>query len=432
MCLSSQPPGRVRERNHRVLDIFERIRNNRGPLGQHSKETHGYFTFPKLEGRISNHMTFRGKEVLVWSINNYLGLADHPDVREVDAQAAKDWGMGYPMGARMMSGQTKYHEELEAKLADFSQKEDAFLLNYGYQGCQSAIESLVTRNDVIVYDSDSHACMVDGVRLHQGKRFVFQHNDMVSFEKQLSRAKNLTEKTGGGILVVTEGVFGMAGDQGKLKEIVEYKEEYGFRLFVDDAHGFGTIGEEGRGAGDFQGVQDEIDVYFGTFAKAMATIGAYVAADEHVIDYMRYNMRSQTFAKALPMPIVIGALKRLEMTRTRPEFKAKLWEVATALQSGLKEAGFDIGKTDSAVTPVFLKGSLAEATNITMDLRENHGIFCSIVVYPVVPKEVIMLRLIPTAMHNLDDVKYTIEIFTKCQEKLRLGEYAGESIASWT
>jgi len=420
------------ERNHIVLDIFERIRNNRGPLGQHSKESHGYFTFPKLEGPISNHMTFRGKDVLVWSINNYLGLADHPDVREVDAQAAKDWGMGYPMGARMMSGQTKYHEELEAKLADFSQKEDAFLLNYGYQGCQSAIESLVDRNDVIVYDSESHACMVDGVRLHQGKRFVFQHNDMASFEKQLARAKNLTEKTGGGILVVTEGVFGMAGDQGKLKEIVAYKAEYGFRLFVDDAHGFGTIGEQGRGAGDYQGVQDEIDVYFGTFAKAMATIGAYVAADEHVIDYMRYNMRSQTFAKSLPMPIVIGALKRLEMMRTRPEFKNKLWEVATALQEGLKAAGFDIGRTDSAVTPVFLKGSLAEATNITMDLRENHGIFCSIVVYPVVPKEVIMLRLIPTAVHNLDDVEYTIKTFKKCQEKLHLGEYAGESIASWT
>ena len=430
MCLDKRRLSQ--ERNHRVLDIFERIRNNRGPLGQHSKESHGYFTFPKLEGPISNHMTFRGKEVLVWSINNYLGLADHPDVREVDAQAAKDWGMGYPMGARMMSGQTKYHEELEAKLADFSQKEDAFLLNYGYQGCQSAIESLVDRNDVIVYDSESHACMVDGVRLHQGKRFVFQHNDMASFEKQLVRAKSLTEKTGGGILVVTEGVFGMAGDQGKLKEIVAYKAKYGFRLFVDDAHGFGTIGEQGRGAGDYQGVQDEIDVYFGTFAKAMATIGAYVAADEDVIDYMRYNMRSQTFAKSLPMPIVIGALKRLEMMRNRPEFKNKLWEVATALQEGLKAAGFDIGRTDSAVTPVFLKGSLAEATNITMDLRENHGIFCSIVVYPVVPKEVIMLRLIPTAVHNLDDVKYTIETFKKCQEKLRLGEYAGESIASWT
>ena len=377
-------------------------------------------------------MTFRGKEVLVWSINNYLGLADQPEIREIDAQAAKEWGMAYPMGARMMSGQTKYHEQLEAELAEFSQKEDAFLLNYGYQGCQSAIEALVTRNDVIVYDSESHACMIDGVRLHQGKRFVFQHNDMESFEKQLKRAATLTERTGGGILVVTEGVFGMAGDQGKLKEICEYKEEYGFRLFVDDAHGFGTIGENGRGAGDFQGVQDQIDVYFGTFAKAMATIGAYVAGDEHVIEYLRYNMRSQTFAKSLPMPIVMGALKRLEMMRTRPEFKEKLWEIASALQNGLKEGGFNIGDTNSAVTPVFLSGGLGEATNLTLDLRENFGIFCSIVVYPVVPKDVIMLRLIPTAVHTLEDVKYTIETFTKVKDKLAAGEYVSEKIASWS
>lgn len=414
------------------MDIFERIKNNRGPLGQHAKESHGYFTFPKLEGDISNRMQFRGKDVLVWSINNYLGLANHPEVRKVDADAAKEWGMGYPMGARMMSGQTKYHEKLEAELADFMQKEDAFLLNFGYQGCQSAIEALVTRNDVIVYDSESHACMVDGVRLHQGKRFVFQHNDMESFEKQLKRAAVLTEKSGGGILVVTEGVFGMAGDQGKLAEIVKFKKEYGFRLFVDDAHGFGTIGENGRGAGDFQGVHDEIDVYFGTFAKAMATIGAFVAGDEHVIEYLRYNMRSQTFAKSLPMPIVIGALKRLEMMRTDSTHKDNLWKIASSLQNGLTAAGFNIGYTNSCVTPVFLSGGLGEATNLTLDLRENHGIFCSIVVYPVVPKDVIMLRLIPTAVHTLEDVKYTIETFTKVKAKLENGEYVSEKIASWS
>ena len=414
------------------MDIFERIKNNRGPLGQHAKESHGYFTFPKLEGDISNRMQFRGKDVLVWSINNYLGLANHPEVRKVDADAAKEWGMGYPMGARMMSGQTKYHEKLEAELADFMQKEDAFLLNFGYQGCQSAIEALVTRNDVIVYDSESHACMVDGVRLHQGKRFVFQHNDIESFEKQLKRAAVLTEKSGGGILVVTEGVFGMAGDQGKLAEIVKFKKEYGFRLFVDDAHGFGTIGENGRGAGDFQGVHDEIDVYFGTFAKAMATIGAFVAGDEHVIEYLRYNMRSQTFAKSLPMPIVIGALKRLEMMRTDSTHKDKLWKIASSLQNGLTEAGFNIGYTNSCVTPVFLSGGLGEATNLTLDLRENHGIFCSIVVYPVVPKDVIMLRLIPTAVHTLEDVKYTIETFSKVKAKLENGEYVSEKIASWS
>jgi glycine C-acetyltransferase len=377
-------------------------------------------------------MQFRGKDVLVWSINNYLGLANHPEVRKVDADAAKEWGMGYPMGARMMSGQTKYHEKLEAELADFMQKEDAFLLNFGYQGCQSAIEALVTRNDVIVYDSESHACMVDGVRLHQGKRFVFQHNDMESFEKQLKRAAVLTEKSGGGILVVTEGVFGMAGDQGKLAEIVKFKKEYGFRLFVDDAHGFGTIGENGRGAGDFQGVHDEIDVYFGTFAKAMATIGAFVAGDEHVIEYLRYNMRSQTFAKSLPMPIVIGALKRLEMMRTDSTHKDNLWKIASSLQNGLTAAGFNIGYTNSCVTPVFLSGGLGEATNLTLDLRENHGIFCSIVVYPVVPKDVIMLRLIPTAVHTLEDVKYTIETFSKVKAKLENGEYVSEKIASWS
>lgn len=414
------------------MDIFERIKDNRGPLGRHAKESHGYFTFPKLEGPISNHMQFRGKDVLVWSINNYLGLANHPEVRKVDAEASKEWGLAYPMGARMMSGQTKYHEELESKLAEFMQKDDAFLLNYGYQGCQSAIEALVERNDVIVYDSDSHACMVDGVRLHQGKRFVYQHNDMESFEKQLKRAQSLTEKTNGGILVVTEGVFGMAGDQGKLKEIVSYKKKYGFRLFVDDAHGFGTIGENGRGAGDFQGVQDEIDVYFGTFAKAMASIGAFVAAKEHVIEYLRYNMRSQTFAKSLPMPLVIGGMKRLEMIQMMPELKDNLWKIARALQEGLTKAGFNIGKTNSAVTPVFLSGSLGEATNLTLDLRENHGIFCSIVVYPVVPKDVIMLRLIPTAVHTLEDVEYTIKTFKKTKERLEAGEYAAEEIASWS
>ena len=413
------------------MDIFEKIKNNRGPLGQHSKESHGYFTFPKLEGEIGAHMTFRGKPVLTWSLNNYLGLANHPDVRKADAEAAAQWGMAYPMGARMMSGQTKYHEQLEQELAEFMHKEDAFLLNFGYQGCMSAIEALVGRHDVIVYDSESHACMVDGVRLHQGKRFVFQHNDMESFEKMLNQAKRLTDQTGGGILVMTEGVFGMAGDQGKLKEIAEFKKVIPFRLFVDDAHGFGSIGKDGRGAGDFQGVQDQIDVYFGTFAKAMATVGAFVASEEHVIEFLRYNMRSQTFAKALPLPIVIGALKRLDMIRTMPELQDNLWNIARALQSGLRDAGFDIGHTNSVVTPVFLKGSLGEATNVTVELRETYGIFCSIVVYPVVPKDVIMLRLIPTTVHTLEDVRFTIECFSKVREKLEAGEYRAEKIASW-
>ncbi len=413
------------------MDIFERIKKNRGPLGQHSKEPHGYFTFPKWEGELGAHMTFRGKPVLVWSLNNYIGLANNPEVRQIDTEASAQWGMAYPMGARMMSGQTKYHEQLEADLASFMGKEDAFLLNFGYQGCMSAIECLVGRHDVIVYDSECHACMVDGVRLHHGRRFVFQHNDMESFEKQLKHAKQVTSQTGGGILVLTEGVFGMAGDMARLKDIVKFKDEYGFRLFIDDAHGFGTIGNCGRGAADVQGVQDKVDVYFGTFAKAMATIGAFVASDAHVIEYMRYNMRSQTFAKSLPLPIVVGAIKRLEMMRTRPELQAQLWHIAKSLQNGLKQAGFDIGHTDSVVTPVFMKGSLGEATNVTLDLRETYGIFCSIVVYPVVPKDVIMLRLIPTVVHTLEDVNYTIESFKKVREKLEAGQYRAEKIASW-
>jgi len=413
------------------LDIFEKIKKNKGPLGQHSKEAHGYFTFPKLEGPISNKMNFRGKEVLVWSVNNYLGLANHPEVRKADADSAAEWGLAYPMGARMMSGQTGYHEQLEEELAQFVEKEDSYLLNFGYQGCQSAIEALVDRNDVIVYDSESHACMIDGVRLHQGKRYVYMHNDMESLKKQLERATALSEKTGGGILVITEGVFGMAGDQGKLKEIVDFKKLFDFRLFVDDAHGFGTMGKDGRGTGVEQGCQEGIDIYFGTFAKSMASIGAFVAGDEFMIDFLRYNMRSQVFAKSLPMPLVIGALKRLELIRTNPAHKAKLWEVATALQKGLTAAGFDIGVTDSPVTPVFLKGTLGEATNVTLDLRENHSIFCSIVVYPVIPKGVIMLRLIPTAIHTLEDVEYTIETFKKVQKKLDAGEYHSDKIVSW-
>jgi len=415
-----------------MQDIFDKIKKNRGPLVQHAKESHGYFTFPKLEGPINNRMMFRGKEMLVWSVNNYLGLANHPEVRKVDADSAAEWGMGYPMGARIMSGQSSFHEKLEDDLSDFMQKEDTFLLNFGYQGCMSAIEAVVDRRDVIVYDSESHACMVDGVRLHLGKRYVYQHNDMESFEKQLENARLYIKESGGGILVVTEGVFGMAGDQGKLKEIVSFKKKYNFRLFVDDAHGFGTIGELGRGAADFQGVQADVDVYFGTFAKSMASIGAFVSGDEDIMEYLRYNMRSQTFAKSLPMPLVIGAIKRLEMLRTMPELKEQLWTIANALQTGLKDAGFDIGVTNSCVTPVFLKGSLGEATNITLDLRENYSIFTSIVVYPVVPKDVIMLRLIPTAVHTLEDVRYTIETFKKIQERLLAGEYHSDKIVSWS
>ena len=375
-------------------DIFEKIRKNRGPIGQYSKGVHGYFTFPKLEGELGNKMIFRGKECLIWSLNNYLGLANHPEVREADKNAATEYGLAYPMGARMMTGQTSEHEKLENELAEFMQKEDCILMNFGYQGMVSAIDCLVDRTDVIVYDSEAHACILDGMRLHKGKRFVFKHNDMESFDKQMGHASKLVEQTGGGILVITEGVFGMAGDQGKLKEIVDFRKsgKYNFRLFVDDAHGFGTLGETGQGCGEAQGVQGEIDVLFGTFAKSMASIGGFVCAEESIVEYFRYNMRSQMFAKALPITITIGARKRLELLKTQPELKNNLWKIANALQEGLVSSGFSIGESNSPVTPVFMKGSLAEATNLTFDLRENYNIFCSIVIYPVVPKDVIMLR----------------------------------------
>ncbi|MDB5009715.1 MAG: 2-amino-3-ketobutyrate coenzyme ligase [Mucilaginibacter sp.] len=400
-----------------------------GPLGQHQKWSHGYFSFPKLEGEIGPHMMFNGKEHLVWSLNNYLGLADHPEVRAADAQAAADYGMAYPMGARMMSGNSRHHEELEQELAAFVGKEDAFLLNYGYQGMVSIIDSLVNRNDVIVYDAESHACIIDGLRLHMGKRFVYQHNDIESCEKQLERATRLVEQTGGGILVITEGVFGMSGAQGKLKEIIALKDKYNFRLLVDDAHGFGTMGKTGAGTHEEQDCIEGTDVYFATFAKSMAGIGAFVAGDKQVIDYLRYNMRSQIFAKALPMPMVIGLKKRFELLKSNPELRTKLWEVAKALQKGLKERGFDIGITNTMVTPVFLKGDLYEATALTRDLRENYGIFCSIVIYPVIPKGLILLRLIPTAAHSMQDVEHTLYAYSEMGEKLKAGYYKENKMA---
>ena len=413
------------------MDLFDKIKNNRGPLGKHAKDAHGYFTFPKLEGEISNKMFFRGKEVLVWSINNYIGLSNHEEVRRADEQASKDWGLGYPMGSRMMSGNTNYHEQLENELSSFMKKEDTILLNFGYQGIMSSIDALVDRKDVIVYDSECHACIIDGVRLHQGKRFVFPHNNIENFEKQLQRAQKITDETDGGILVITEGVFGMSGDLGKLKEITALKAKYNFRLLVDDAHGFGTMGETGYGAGEHLGCHDEIDVYFGTFAKSMASIGAFISSTEDVVEYLRYNMRSQIFAKSLPMPITIGAIKRLELLQSKPELKANLWNIANNLQSGLRKAGFNLGNTESAVTPVYLSGGVGEATNLTLDLRENFGIFCSIVTYPVVPKGVILLRLIPTAVHTLEDVNYTIESFSAIKDKLEKGEYVSEKLASF-
>lgn len=406
-----------------MRDLFDRMRQDKGPLGKWADIAEGYFAFPKLEGSISNRMKFNGKEVITWSVNDYLGLANDPDVRKVDAEAAAKYGSAYPMGARLMSGHTDLHEKLQTELAEFVNKEAAYVLNFGYQGILSTIDSLVSKNDVIVYDIDSHACIIDGVRLHLGKRFTYQHNDMVSLEKNLTRATKIANETNGGILVISEGVFGMRGEQGNLKEIVELKKKFNFRLLVDDAHGFGTLGKTGAGAGEEQGVQDEIDVYFATFAKSLASTGAFIASDKEIIDFLKYNMRSQVFAKSLQMQLVEGILKRLDMLRSRPEFKQKLWDNVNKLQSGLKERGFDIGTTQSCVTPVYLKGSVPEAMALVKDLRENYRIFCSIVVYPVIPKGLILLRLIPTASHNFDDIEETLEAFSSIRERLVTGVY---------
>ncbi|MCX8020623.1 MAG: aminotransferase class I/II-fold pyridoxal phosphate-dependent enzyme [Chitinophagaceae bacterium] len=410
-------------------DIFERLLKHYGPIGQHRERAHGYFAFPKLEGEIGSRMKFRGKEVIVWSLNNYLGLANHPEVRKADAEGARQFGLAYPMGARMMSGNSVYHEQLEAELAAFEQKEDALLLNYGYQGMVSIIDVLCSRHDVIVYDAESHACIIDGVRLHPGHRYVFKHNDVEDCEKQLQRASALIEKQkAGGILVITEGVFGMAGDQGKVKEIAELKKKYSFRLLVDDAHGFGTLGKTGAGVGEEQECQPEIDLYFSTFAKSMASIGAFVAGDRQIIDYIRYNIRSQIFAKSLPMPIVLGNLKRLELLRNHPEYREKLWSNARKLQEGLKQRGFDIGKTNTVVTPIYMKGDVPEATAMVMDLRENYGIFASIVVYPVIPKGNIIYRLIPSAVHTDEDIEQTLHAFSETKKKLDAGAYKVDAI----
>ena len=412
-----------------MADIFEKLLKNAGPLGQHRERAHGYFAFPKLEGEIGSRMKFRGKDMIVWSLNNYLGLANHPAVRKADADAAAAYGLATPMGARMMSGNTDHHEQLESELAAFVFKQDAILMNFGYQGIMSAIDAICGRHDVIVYDAESHACIIDGLRLHPGHRYVFKHNDLEDFEKQMQRATALIEKQkAGGILVITEGVFGMAGDQGKLKEIAALKNKYSFRLLVDDAHGFGTLGETGAGAGEAQGCQDAIDLYFSTFAKSMASIGAFMAGDKAIIDFIRYNIRSQIFAKSLPMPLVIGNLKRLEMLRTMPELKEKLWSNALKLQAGLKERGFDIGKTDTPVTPVYMVGGVEEATAMVMDLRENYKIFCSIVIYPVIPKGHIIYRLIPTASHTDADIQETLIAFTETKAKLDAGAYKVEAI----
>ena len=417
--------GAVKKRG----DLFDKLVTKPGPLGQYQNKAHGYFAFPKLEGPISNRMTFMGKERIIWSLNNYLGLANHPEVRRVDAESAAEWGMAYPMGARIMSGESDYHEQLEQELATFVGKESGLLLNFGFQGMVSTIDALCDRHDVVVYDKESHACIIDGARLHLGTRFAFEHNDIQSLERQLEKAQKAAEQSGGGILVISEGVFGMRGEQGILKEIVELKKKYDFRLLVDDAHGCGVLGATGAGACEAQGVTDQVDIYFGTFAKSFASIGAWVAGDKNVIEYLRYNNRAQLFAKTLPMPLVIGALKRLELIRNCPELREDLWRNVNALQKGLVDQGFDIGDCNSPVTPVFLKGNPLEAAALVQDMRENYDIFCSMVVFPMIPKGMILLRLIPTAVHTQEDIDITLHAFAETAEKLKAGYYLGKDVA---
>ncbi|MBK8557827.1 MAG: aminotransferase class I/II-fold pyridoxal phosphate-dependent enzyme [Lewinellaceae bacterium] len=412
------------------MDLFDRILKQAGPLGQYADHSEGRYMFPKLEGELGNRMYFNGKEVICWSINNYLGLANHPEVRKADADAAAQWGLAYPMGARMMSGETKYHQQLEQDLATYVGKEAGYLLNFGYQGIMSVIDAMLSRHDVVVYDSESHACIVDAVRMHMGKRYAFTHNDIGSLEKNLERATKLVDGAQGGILVITEGVFGMRGDQGKLKEIVALKKKYNFRLLIDDAHGFGMMGKTGAGTAEEQGVTDEVDLYFSTFAKSMALIGAFIAAPKDIIKFLRYNMRSQIFAKSLPMPLVQGAMKRFDMLKTMPELREKLWKNVGLLQNGLKERGFDIGDTNTCVTPVYLHGDPMEASNLVQDMRDNYGVFCSVVVYPVIPKGMMILRIIPTATHTEEDIRITLDAFEAIGKKLKAGEYKMASTAA--
>jgi glycine C-acetyltransferase len=406
-----------------MMDIFNKRTSNPGPLGKYADIAEGYYIFPKLTGELKSRMDFNGREVICWSVNNYLDLGNHPEIRAVDAQAAKDWGLSYPMGSRMMSGNSDLHDELETELAEFVQKESALLLNFGYQGIMSTVDALVDRHDIIVYDSECHACIVDGVKMHVGKRFAFQHNDIASLDKCLERATKVAEGTEGGILVISEGVFGMRGDQGKLKEIIALKSKYNFRLLVDDAHGFGTLGATGAGAGEEQGIQQDIDLYFSTFAKSFASVGAFLAGDSDIIQFLKYNIRSQIFAKSLPMPIVVGARKRLQMMKAMPELKDKLWANVRKLQAGLRERGLDIGNTNSCVTPVYMHGSPQEAMALVKDMRDNFNIFCSIVVYPVIPRGMMLLRLIPTAGHSFEDIDITLDAFTAIAEKLKQGTY---------
>ena len=408
-------------------DIFARRLTEKTPLSRHAATIEGYFSFPKLEGPIGPRMGLNGREMVCWSLNNYLGLSNHPEVREADAAAAAEYGMGYPMGSRLMSGDTELHDELERQLSEFVGKEATMLLNFGYQGAFSIVDALLDRHDAVVYDKDVHACTYDGIRMQTCHRFSFRNNDLAHLEKQLIRATEATEKSGGGILVLIEGVYGMGGHQGKVAEVVALKEKYNFRLLLDDAHGFGVLGETGAGTGEAQGCQDGVDLYYSTFTKSMSTMGAFISGGLEILEHMKYTVRSQVFSKTIPMPVIVGALKRLDMIRTRPELRERLWKNVHSLQAGLYDHGFLDGNIlgESCITPVFLKhDDYVESVAMVCDLRDAYGIFTSIMVYPVVPKGTMMLRLTATALHTERDIDETLHGFTKVREKLAAGFYS--------
>lgn len=418
-----------------MLDIFDRIKKDTGgPIGQYIDKGYGYYMFPRLEGELGPHMTFNGIEILNWSLNNYLGLANHPEVRKADAEAAKKWGLAYPMGARMMTGHTRLHEKLERVFADFEKKEDAFLFNFGYQGIVSTIDALSSRHDVLVYDAESHACLLDGIRLHVGEKYKFRHNDIVDCERVLARACAKAEENGGGVLLITEGVFGMTGALGIIDQIAALKKKYNFRILIDDAHGFGLLGKGGRGTSEHLNCMDEVDIYIAAFAKSMASIGGFVAAPSYIIKYLRTNMRSQMYAKSMPMALVEGNLKRMEIIDSPEgdEQRKKCWEITRAIQEGFVKEGFNIGEAQACVTPVHIAGGLAQATKMAKDLRENYRVFCSMVIYPVIPKGMVIFRIVSTAAHTMEDVEYTLNAFKEIKAKLDAGMYDGDDLAGMT
>jgi len=382
------------------MNILDKLQTRLGPLGDHAHYAHGYYAYPRLEGEISNKMTFNGKEKLVWSLNNYLGLANHPEVREADNEGTKRYGLAYPMGARMMSGNTKLHERFETEIADYVQKEDAFLLNYGYQGMVSIIDSLVDRQDVVVYDAESHACIIDGMRLHMGKRFVFKHNDIEDCERQLQRAQKITEKTKGAILLITEGVFGMRGDQGKLKEIVDLKENYNFSLLVDDAHGIGILGESGHGVlGLGRTVKPYATCVVMPLGKAFCGLGAIVAGKESIINIISQRANTYRYTTALPPGIVSGLKSALELVIDESWRRDKLHKNIKFFNSVAEEKKIILVSSFDAPIRTILVADIKKLLKIQNILIEK-GFYVSAIRPPTVPEKKSRIRISVNALHS--------------------------------